>query len=177
MNRLLSYIRDNLSTVLIILVLLGVFAYQRIPMYQTANQMESKIAPEFQLTDLNGNHLKLSDYKGKVVLINFWATWCLPCRVEIPILKSLHSELANQGLEIWGITQESIGTVEPFVKEKDINYRILLDTDGQVSNLYQIVGYPTIVMVNQDGRIESFTTGLNIFMKWQIRRLVTGSFI
>ncbi|MBW7857163.1 MAG: TlpA family protein disulfide reductase [Leptonema sp. (in: Bacteria)] len=177
MNRIVGYLRDNLSTVVIISILIAIAAYQRVPMYQTASQMEAKPAPEFELIDLEGNRVSLNDAKGKVVLLNFWATWCLPCRVEIPILKSLESELSNHGLEVWGITQESKATVTPFVIEKGMNYRILFDSDGSVSNLYNIVGYPTIVMINRDGQIERFTTGLNLFMKWQIRRMVTGSFI
>ncbi len=174
---MLQYIKENLPTVIIFSLLLGWLLYQRIPMYQASSKMEGRPAPDFALQALDGSTYRLSDLKGKVVVVNFWATWCLPCKVEIPILKSLYSELEKDGLLILGLTQEPVEQVAPFVKENEINYPIILDDRSEAADAYGIRGYPTVVVVDREGRIHSFTTGLNLFMKWQIRRLVTGRWI
>lgn len=174
---MLQYLKDNLSTVVIFSLLLGWLLYQRIPAYHASTKMEGREAPEFTLKDLEGRTYAVSHLRGKVVVINFWATWCLPCKVEIPMLKSLHSELEKDGLVILGLTQESAATVATFVQENEINYPVVIDDRSEAADAYGIKGYPTVVVVDRDGRIHSFTTGLNVFMKWQIRRLVTGSWI
>ncbi|PKL34530.1 MAG: TlpA family protein disulfide reductase [Spirochaetae bacterium HGW-Spirochaetae-10] len=174
---MLQYLKDNLSTVIIFSLLLGWLLYQRIPMYQASSKMEGREAPDFTLSALDGRTYRLSELRGKVVVVNFWATWCLPCKVEIPILKSLHSELENDGLVILGLTQESAAQVMSFVQEHEMNYPVVIDDRSEAADAYGIRGYPTVVVVDRDGKINSFTTGLNFFMKWQIRRLVTGSWI
>lgn len=174
---MLQYLKDNLSSVIIFSLLLGWLLYQRIPVYQASSRMVGREAPDFTLSTLDGRTYRLSELRGKVVVVNFWATWCLPCKVEIPILKSLHSELENDGLVILGLTQESAAQVMPFVQEHQMNYPILIDDRSEAADAYGIRGYPTVVVVDRDGKINSFTTGLNLFMKWQIRRLVTGNYI
>jgi peroxiredoxin len=174
---MLQYLKENFSTILIFTLLLGWILYQRIPMYQTSNRMEGRPAPDFSLRSLDGQTYRLSELRGKVVVLNFWATWCLPCRVEIPLLKSLHSELEKDGLLILGLTQEPVEQVASFVQENGMNYPVILDDRSEAADAYGIMGYPTVVVVNRDGKIHSYTTGLNVFMKWQIRRLVTGSWI
>lgn len=174
---MLQYLKDNLSSVIIFSLLLGWLLYQRIPVYQASSRMVGLEAPDFTLSTPDGRTYRLSELRGKVVVVNFWATWCLPCKVEIPILKSLHSELENDGLVILGLTQESAAQVMPFVQEHQMNYPILIDDRSEAADAYGIRGYPTVVVIDRDGKINSFTTGLNLFMKWQIRRLVTGNSI
>ena len=112
-------------------------------------------APDFALEDLNGNNVRLSDLKGKVVFVNFWATWCPPCRREIPHFIELRNELGEKGFEILGIAVDSreFDSVAPFVKKAGMNYPVMLDKKG-ISQLYGgIGGIPTTFVVNRNGKI------------------------
>ena len=112
------------------------------------------IAPDFSLTDIAGRKLELSNYRGKVVLIDFWATWCAPCRSEIPRLVELQTKYRSRGLEILGISlDEERKPVETFSKEFQINYPVALG-DAQVAESYGgILGLPVKFLVGRDGRI------------------------
>ncbi len=96
-------------------------------------------APAFTLKDSEGNDLSLSDYSGKVILLDFWATWCPPCRVEIPGFIELQNEYKEKGLQVIGVSldQKGWGVVKPFMEEYGINYPIVLLTDQNVYNAYQ----------------------------------------
>jgi len=112
-------------------------------------------APNFVLKDLNGKKVSLSDFKGKVVIINFWATWCPPCRAEIPHFLDLYSAYRGKGLEVVGINLESfnISGVKEFVKKYQISYPILIG-DNKVSSDYGgITSIPTNFIITQDGKI------------------------
>jgi len=112
-------------------------------------------APDFALEDLNGDVIRLSDYKGKVVFINFWATWCPPCRVEIPYFIEMIDEYGDDGFEILGIDLDprDFAKVPAFVEQEGINYPVMYDTKG-VSNLYGgIQSIPTTFVVNRNGKV------------------------
>src|ERR1700747_522909 len=96
------------------------------------DQKAGEVAPDLTLKDLNGADVSLSDYKGKVVLVNFWATWCEPCRVEIPWLIDLQKKYGPQGLQIVGITKEDGDekTITDFTKKMGVNYTILVGTSN-----------------------------------------------
>ena len=100
---------------------------------------------------------------GKVVVVNFWATWCLPCREETPALEKAYEQYKDSGMVILGVNltdQDSISEVESFVQEFKLTYPILLDRDGTVSNsLYQIRGLPTTFFVNREGIIRTVVVG------------------
>jgi cytochrome c biogenesis protein CcmG/thiol:disulfide interchange protein DsbE len=118
-------------------------------------------APDFTLKNLGNEDVKLSDFKGKVVFINFWATWCPPCRAEIPYFVDLYKKYESQGFVVLGIAVDprEFGKVSGFVKQNDISYPILLDQAG-VSNLYGgIESIPTTFVVNRDGRIVEMIIG------------------
>lgn len=113
------------------------------------------IAPDFALEDLNGDIVRLSDYRGKVVFINFWATWCPPCRVEIPYFIEMIDEYGDDGFEILGIDLDprDFAKVPAFVEQEGINYPVMYDTKG-VSNLYGgIQSIPTTFVVNRNGKV------------------------
>lgn len=114
-----------------------------------------KLAPEFSLKDINGAEKKLSDFKDKVVIIDFWATWCPPCREEIPHFIDLYSQYKDQGLEIIGIALDQDGErkVPAFAASNNINYTVLLGGE-EVSDLYGgISAIPTTFVLDRDGNI------------------------
>ena len=111
-------------------------------------------APEFVLEDLEGRKVRLSDYKGRDILLVFGATWCRYCRAEIPKLEKMYQRYREKGFEILNIyTQESIRKVSSFVDRYDISYKILLDKKGDVARMYGIRGVPAHCIVSRDGLI------------------------
>jgi peroxiredoxin len=109
----------------------------------------------FSLTDLNGKTWTLKDLRGKVVMVNFWATWCPPCRKEMPDLETLYNRFGSQGLIILGISDEDAPTVTPFVAKQGTTYPILLDPGRKVNDLFQIDGIPKTFIYGRDGKIVS----------------------
>ena len=109
---------------------------------------------DFELEDLTGRTVKLSSYKGKVVFLNFWATWCPPCRAEMPSMQKLHEALASEGLEILAVDlQEDARTVQGFVDKFGLTFSILLDKTGRVGAQYGAQSIPTTYIVDRDGLI------------------------
>jgi len=106
----------------------------------------------FILKDLNGKEVSLSAYKGKVLLINFWATWCVPCRTEIPGFIDLYNRYRRRGLEVVGIdVDEPASLVAPYAKQMKMNYPVLLEQDHTVHEAFGLVGLPTTIIINRDG--------------------------
>ena len=113
-----------------------------------------KPAPDFTLQDAGGTSVKLSDYRGKVVLLNFWATWCGPCTIEIPWFVEFEQQYKSKGFEVVGVSMDEDGwpAIKPFVTEHKVNYRILLGTDS-VSQLYGGVdSLPTTFIIDRNGK-------------------------
>jgi thiol-disulfide isomerase/thioredoxin len=111
-----------------------------------------RLAPEFEMTDLEGRSVRLSDSHGKVRLIDFWATWCPPCRDEIPMLNALHEAYGGQGLEIIAVTDESVELMQSFLEEHEMKYANLIGTADDAMN-YGVMGLPTAFLVDAEGRI------------------------
>lgn len=128
-----------------------------------ANNSEAKPAPDFELKSLYGRSVKLSDLRGKAVLLNFWATYCTPCRVEIPWLIDLYRQYQGQGLEIVGISMDDAGEqqqVADFTKEINVNYQILLGNHA-VGDAYGGTQFlPKTFFIDRNGRITSSAIGL-----------------
>jgi thiol-disulfide isomerase/thioredoxin len=119
------------------------------------------VAPDFVLEDISGEEYQLSDLRGQVVLLNFWATWCGPCLVEMPLLESDYQAYKNEGFIVLAVNDgESLQKVEQFGNENDLNIPLLLDPGRVVQRLYEIRGYPSSVFVDQDGRIKFIHIGL-----------------
>jgi len=119
-------------------------------------------APNFDLATLDGHRVKLSDYRGKAVLLNFWATWCSPCKVEMPWFVELQKKYGNDGLIILGIAMDDSDApkIAEFASEMGVNYPVLLGTD-QVSEQYGNVEFlPTSFYIDRDGKIVGKGTGL-----------------
>jgi len=119
-------------------------------------------APDFELASLDGRKVKLSDYRGKAVLLNFWATWCSPCKVEMPWFVDLQKKYGNDGLVILGVAMDDSDNskIAEFASEMGVNYPILLGTD-KVSDQYGNVQFlPTTFYIDREGRIVGKGTGL-----------------
>ena len=119
-------------------------------------------APQFKLTDINGRTVRLSDYRGKVVLINFWATWCPPCRAEMPYLVQLQRDYAKQGLQIIGITYppETKTRVRRFARSLKVNYPIILGTREIKARYSSEETLPLTVVINRNGAISDIISGI-----------------
>ncbi len=135
-------------------------------------------APGFALEDLSGNTVRLSDFKGKMVILNFWATWCGPCRMEIPSFVDLQDEFGDKGLAIVGISLDNAGVsvVKEFVDEFSVNYPILMH-DGRVAYQYGINPIPTTFIINKDGKVVNMFIGYkpeDVF-RGEIKRWLPGS--
>jgi peroxiredoxin len=138
----------------------------------TTNPLAGKTAPLFTLRDTQGKKVSLASYKGKAVIVDFWATWCAPCKVEIPWLEKLHDQYAAQGLEILGVSEDDLDFDDPakLLKEKQeiaesatrlhINYPVLID-DAHVDKPYGgIDALPTTFFVGRDGKVVAASVGL-----------------
>jgi peroxiredoxin len=137
-----------------------------------ANPLAGKAAPNFTLKDTSGKKVSLSSYRGKAIIIDFWATWCAPCKVEIPWLEKLHDQYAAQGLEILGVSEDDLDVDDKakLLKEEQdiadsatklhINYPVLID-DSHVDKPYGgIDALPTTFFVGRDGKVVAATVGL-----------------
>ena len=118
-------------------------------------------APDFQLTDLNGKPLQLSALKGKVVILDFWATWCPPCRAEIPHFKELDAQYKSRGLEMIGISLDQGGesVVKSFLQEQGVTYPVALGDERIVRAYGGIRGIPTTFLIDKQGRIAKKLVG------------------
>ncbi len=117
-------------------------------------------APDFQLRNLDGQAVSLSDFQGKPILINFWATWCPPCREEMPYLQQAYEEWTGKGLILLAIDiAESPATVRDFLQANKLSLPVLLDTNKDVSQKYGIVAIPTTFFVDKDSIIREKVVG------------------
>ena len=118
-------------------------------------------AADFQLKDLEGREIQLKSLRGSVVLLNFWATWCGPCRLEMPVIEKLHQQLHGKGLRVFGVNDEEIDTIREYIAEHEYSFPTLVDTDQQAMNLYRIRGIPTMVVIDREGKIAQYRLGLS----------------
>jgi peroxiredoxin len=114
---------------------------------------ESRQQANFTLTDLQGKTWTLKDLKGKVVLVNFWATWCPPCNKEMPDLEALSKRFADQGFVILAISDEEADKVKPFIAQRNITYPILLDAGRKVNELFEVEGIPKTFVYDRQGKL------------------------
>lgn len=119
-----------------------------------------RLAPDFTLTDLKGNSVTLSDFQGKVVFINFWASWCVPCRVEMPEIEAVYQEYKSQGVVVIGIDLfEDENVVREFVQQGDYSWTFVIDTTGEVTKSYGVTLIPTSFFVDKEGIIRTVSIG------------------
>ncbi len=118
------------------------------------------LAPDFQLQNLDGQAVSLSDFRGKPVLVNFWASWCPPCRSEMPYIQEIYEEWSDKGLVILAVDiGESPSTVENFMQSYNLTFPALLDINQAVALEYNIRGIPTTFLIDKDGIIQDKMIG------------------
>ena len=123
---------------------------------------ERRRAPEFALKDAEGKLVHLSDFRGKVVLLDFWATWCGPCKIEIPWFEDFQRKNQDRGLVVVGVSMDDEGwqVVKPFMKASKMNYRVLIGNDQTAQVYGGIDALPTTFLIDRQGRIASVHVGL-----------------
>jgi cytochrome c biogenesis protein CcmG/thiol:disulfide interchange protein DsbE len=156
-------------------VVFGLWANRatRLPAARASHMsQESKAnSPDFTLKDLDGHDVTLSQFRGKVVLVNFWATWCGPCHIEIPWLMEFQEKYSARGFTVLGVAMDDEGksAVAPFVeterfklggKRQPMNYPIVLGNDATADKFGGLVGFPTSVLISKDGRVVRRADGL-----------------
>jgi thiol-disulfide isomerase/thioredoxin len=145
----------------------------RLPSTRAAKTTEDNptASADFTLKDLEDNDVSLSQFKGKVVLVNFWATWCGPCKIEIPWLVELQDKYAARGFTVLGVAMDEEGksAVAPFVRKErfkvdgtaqSVNYPIALGNDATADKFGGLIGFPTSVLVSKEGRVVKRVDGL-----------------
>ncbi len=123
---------------------------------------EGFFAPKIELTSLDNISYNLSDLNGQVVIVNFWASWCPPCKAEMPAIEETYQKYKDQGLVILGInltSSDDVTKVDQFVHEYALTFPILLDEKGETANRYQVSSLPTTFFINKDGVIEKVIIG------------------
>jgi peroxiredoxin len=125
-------------------------------------EKDRRPAPDFTLKDADGRTVRLSDYRGKVVLLNFWATWCGPCKIEIPWFIELEKENKDRGFAVLGVSMDEDGwdAIRPFLAALRVNYRTLLGNDMVAQQFGGVDALPTTFVIDREGRIASTHVGL-----------------
>ncbi|MFN8481616.1 MAG: redoxin domain-containing protein [Anaerolineae bacterium] len=132
-------------------------------------------APDFALQTPDGQTIRLSDLKGRPVLVNFWATWCAPCAIEMPALEETYRKYKDQGLVVLAVNQaEGADTVSQYMREHGLTFPAVLDKDTSIAQLYRVTGYPTTWIVDRQGNLQQLRRG-GFTSAAQIESLVAGA--
>jgi peroxiredoxin len=134
------------------------------------------LAPDFSLRDLEGNIRGLASFRGRVVLLNFWATWCPPCETELVSMEDLYQAYQDHGLAVVAIASDGQGAevVQPFVTQLHLSFTTLLDASGQVTRLYGVTSLPTTYLLDRQGRLVTVAIGGHDWSKTDARALIAS---
>jgi thiol-disulfide isomerase/thioredoxin len=133
---------------------------ERNPTDRDPSPEKERAAPDFLLETLDGGTLRLSDLQGKAVLVNFWATWCQPCRSELPHLVAAYNRYRQEGLEIVAVNlQEDEDTIAGFVEEFGMQFPVVIDRSGDVADKFRVIGIPTSFFIDRSGVVRTIYTG------------------
>jgi peroxiredoxin len=148
----------NLKTLFLAAVCLAPLA--RVPAAITETKLR-KAAPGFTLTDSTGAPVRLSDYKGRVVLLNFWATWCHGCKLEIPWFMEFESRFKNSGLAVIGVSMDDDGwkSVKPYIELKKMNYPVVIGNED-LAKQYGLASMPMTILIDREGKMAALHNGV-----------------
>jgi peroxiredoxin len=143
----------------------------------THAEMKEGPAPDFTLKSDSGTNLRLSEYRGEVVMINFWASWCGPCRQEMPLLDELYDQYSPMGFTILGVNvEEDSSKATELLEQIPVSFPVLFDTKSTVSKLYDVVAMPSTVLVDRDGNVRylhhGYKPGYEEAYQQQVRELI-----
>ena len=166
-SRFLAWIRSHGNIVqytvkagAILLMVMGGITLIHAPENKPVAEEKSPFAPDFTLVDQNGNEHTLSDYRGKVVFLNFWQTWCGPCQMEIPHIQKIYEEyLEDEDVVILSVNNEDKEEVQEFMKSFGMSYPTLFDESGQVFRTYGVRSFPTTYMIDRSGEVYGLVRG------------------
>jgi peroxiredoxin len=131
--------------------------------------------PKFSGRTLDARPLSIAEYRGSVIILNFWASWCLECRPELPVLERLQREFSSRGLVVIGVnTRETKEAAGRYAKELGLTFPLLLDRDGKINALYGVVGLPTTFVIGRDGRAIGFAVGPREWESASARALIAA---
>ncbi len=137
--------------------------------------IKGQIAPDFVLRNADGQLVKLSDLRGKVVWVNFWASWCLPCKKELPDIQKLYDEKHGDGLEVLAVNwQDDIETARSFFSSRELHLPLLLDRSGSVYEQYRLQGLPDSFFIDREGKLAAFQFGFLTEAKMRERLASAG---
>ncbi len=147
----------------------------------TSAPQQGFIAPGFTLNTFSGEPVHLSDFKGKVVLINFWASWCLPCRAEMAAIQNVYADYQDQGVVVLAINasyQDDINNAAQFAQSEGLTFSLLSDRDGSIDRLYQVRAMPTSFFIDRQGKISQVVIGgpmPEALIRTQIESMLKGN--
>jgi len=164
-NKQTGFIRESLAILLVLIATTVSAGIAQAP------------APDFTLKSDSGENLKLSELRGEVVLINFWASWCGPCRQEMPILSQLHDKYKAMGFTVLGVNvEENSSDARKLLKDLPVSFPVLFDNDSTVSKQYDVLAMPSTVLVDRNGNIrylhKGYKPGLENTYVEQVRSLI-----
>ena len=143
----------------------------------STSSTDGEAAPDFEVETFDGETLRLSDLNGKVVVLNFWASWCPPCRWEMPFFETMWQEYRDQGVVFVGIAMsDTLENVKAFAEEAGVSYPVALDTTTEIARDYEVLSLPTTYFIGKDGNIERKLTSaaneglLKVFLRGQLHR-------
>lgn len=151
-----------IAVVISLMLAFGIQKTRHTSVQTGAGQLQGQPAPDFSLAALDGKTLKLSDFKGKAVLLNFWATWCEPCKIEMPWFVELQKKYGAQGLQVVGVAMDDSGTKEisDFARKMSVNYPIVIGKES-VGNQYGGIPYlPSTFYIDREGKVVDRVFGL-----------------
>ena len=157
MNRKLKVI---LAAAMVLVLSLGLIVTGCATGSASSGAQVGNLAPDFELRDLDGKTVSLRGLRGSPVLLNFWATWCPPCRAEMPYLQQIYEQWTSQGLVLLTINlMESSSEVRGFMQSNGLSFPVLLDSTGSVGTKYNVSGIPTTFFIDKDGIIQEMKVG------------------
>ena len=136
-----------------------------------------KVAPDFDLPELEDTYVRLSDFRGKVVFLNFWATWCKPCREEMPSMEVLYRNFKQDGLVVLAVSIDRVTTkqeIPPFVKSLNLTFPVLIDSWGQTDKRYKLMGVPETYIIDQQGILREKVIGPRDWTRLDNLEMVTA---
>jgi cytochrome c biogenesis protein CcmG/thiol:disulfide interchange protein DsbE len=148
---------------------------------KTSAPQQGFLAPDFTLDTFSGEQVSLADLRGKVVLINFWASWCLPCRAEMKAIQNVYAEYQNQGFVVLAINatyQDEVANATQFAQAEGLTFPLLSDQDGSVDRSYRVLAMPTSFFVDRQGKIVKVVIGgpmAEALIQTQIESMLGGN--